>query len=202
MLYEVITNAGDGVQETFNPTWNGSKTVVTFGQKINSLAPGPVAVYAKVFWTQDEDNTNDGGMDNATVETVKVHGIETFNRMNTATYPFTRDPGYLDLPWTILNNGGGETLEVLGGMGVGGSQGLAMIAPSEAANEWLISPGAELLAGSSYRLGFDFQNTGGSPVTIEAAFGENPDPSTMTVFATFSNIAPGGFMTAKQLAVV
>jgi hypothetical protein len=57
-----------------------------------------------------------------------------------------------------------------------------------------------LIAGSSYRLGFDFSNAGGSPVTIEAAFGTSPDPTQMTVFATFADIAPGAFMTAKQLA--
>ncbi|MBE0644553.1 MAG: T9SS type A sorting domain-containing protein [Bacteroidetes bacterium] len=199
-LGSMPANIGDGVQETFTPTWNGAKTVVEFTQKLSGLAVGPVAVYAKAFVPGDGGPANDGGMDNATVQIVKVQGFENFDRMNVSTYPLTRDPGYLDLPWTVIDNNGGMSLEVLGGMGVGGSQGMAMMAPSESADEWLVTPGAMLMAGSSYRLAFDFQNAGGSPVTIEAAFGETPDPSQMTVFATFANIAPGGFLTAKQLA--
>ncbi|MBE0645871.1 MAG: hypothetical protein IH600_17450, partial [Bacteroidetes bacterium] len=194
------TSAVDGVQEVFTPTWNGAKTAVEFTQELSGLAPGPVTVYAKIFWPVDQNTSNDGGMDIITVQTVKVQGFENFDKMNVSTYPLTRDPGYLDLPWTIQDDNGGMTLEVLGGMGVGASQGMAMMAPSESANEWLISPSASLEGGASYRLGFDFQNAGGSPVTIQAAFGDTPDPSQMTVFATFANIAPGGFMTAKQLA--
>ena len=87
-------------------------------------------------------------MDNAMVETIKIHGIEHFDRMNASVYPLTRDPGYLDLPWTIMDNNGGMTLEVLSGLGTGGTQGLGMAAPAEAADEWLITPGAALLAGS------------------------------------------------------
>ncbi|MBE0642558.1 MAG: hypothetical protein IH600_00585, partial [Bacteroidetes bacterium] len=193
-------NSGDGVQEIFAPTWNGNKTVVTFTQRLSTLAVGSATVYAKAFVPGDGGPANDGGMDNATVQNVKVQGFENFDRMNVSTYPFTRDPGYLDRPFVVIDNNGGSTIGILGGMGVGGSQGLAMMAPTQLANEWLVVPGAMLMGGSSYRLGFDFRNISGAPVTIQAAFGDSPDPSTMTVFATFANIAPGSFMTAKQLA--
>ncbi|MFZ1728589.1 MAG: hypothetical protein WAV84_00555, partial [Bacteroidota bacterium] len=194
-------DVNDGVQETFSPGWVNHKATVEFTQRITGLAAGTTAnVYAKVFWALDEDNTNDGGMDNAFVETVKVHGIENFEKMDAMLYPFTRDPGYLDLPWTRIDNNGGFSLDIWNGLFNGSNQALAMSAHTEAADEWIVTPGADLDAGSSYRLDFEFRNWGGSPVTVEAAFGETPDPSQMTVFATFANIAPGGFLTAKQLA--
>ncbi|MBE0644555.1 MAG: hypothetical protein IH600_10790, partial [Bacteroidetes bacterium] len=199
-LGSMPANSGDGVQETFTPTWNGNKAAVEFTQKVTGLAVGPVALYVKIFWTTDENNSNDSGMDGGEVFAESVHGFRSFEYMDPGVYPLTREPGYLDLPWTITDNNGGSTLEVTTGVGTGGSNGLAMIVPTEAADEWLITPGAALEGGGSYRLAFDFQNAGGSPVTIEAAFGDTPDPSQMTVFATFANIAPGGFLTAKQLA--
>ncbi|MBE0644552.1 MAG: T9SS type A sorting domain-containing protein [Bacteroidetes bacterium] len=191
---------GDGVQETFTPAWTDGKALVEFTQRVTGLAIGPVVAYAKIFWAQDQMNANDGASGAEEVFSQKVHGYRGFDHLDPTIFPFTREPGFLDLPWDVVDNNGGQTLEILDGTGVGGSQAVAMIVPTEAADEWMITPGAELLAGSSYRLAFDFQNSGGSPVTIEAAFGETPDPSQMTIFATFANIAPGGFMTAKQLA--
>jgi hypothetical protein len=194
-------DVNDGVQETFIPGWVGRKATLEFTQKMTGLVAGTTpVVYAKVFWASDEDNTNDVSMDDAYIEIAKVHGIENFQKMDAMTFPFTRDPGYLDLPWKRLNNNGGSTLEVSAGLGNGGGQGLGMNAPTETADEWIITPGADLESGASYRFGFDFRNWGGAPVTIEAAFGDTPDPTQMTVFATFANIAPGGFLTAKQLA--
>jgi hypothetical protein len=193
-------DATDGVQETFSPNWNDHKATVTFTQKLTGLTASTTpAVYVKAFWAPDEDNTNDVAMDDALIEIVKVHGIENFEKMEAGQYPFTRYPGYLDLPWSLIDNNGGATLAVYPGAGNGGN-GLAMYAPTEAADEWVVLPGAELLAGSSYRFNFDFRNWGGAPVTVEAAYGDNPDPTQMTVFATFANIMPGGFLSATDLA--
>jgi hypothetical protein len=194
------TSEFDGVQQTFTPTWVNRKATVQFTQQISGLAASTTpSVYVRIFWAADEDVTNDVSMDNAFVEVAKVHGIENFEKMEVGQYPYTRDAGYLDLPWSRIDNNGGSSLSVMAGTGNGGN-GLAMNAPAEAADEWIIMPGAELLAGSSYRFGFDFRNWGGSPVTIQAAWGTTPDPTQMSVFATFANIMPGGFVTAKQLA--
>jgi hypothetical protein len=194
-------DATDGVQQTFSPLWSDHKATLTFTQKLTGLTAGTMpAVYAKVFWAADEDNSNDVAMDDPYIETEKVHGVETFEKMSEQTYPLTRYAGYLDLPWTIIDNNGGETLEIWSGDFNGSSQALAMGALSEEADEWVVTPAADLVAGSSYRLDFEFRNWGGAPVTIEAAWGDTPDPSQMTVFATFANIGVGGFLSAKQLA--
>jgi hypothetical protein len=189
----------DGVQQTFTPGWVGKKAAIEFTQKVSGFvaATTPV-VYAKVFWASDQDPVNDGAMDNAYIEIAKVHGIENFEKMEADQYPLTRDPGLLDLPWTIIDNNGGSTLAVYPGAGNGGN-GLAMYAPTEAADEWVVTPAADLLAAASYRFGFDFRNWGGAPVTIQLAWGNTPDPTQMSVFATYANIMPGGFVNAKML---
>jgi hypothetical protein len=193
------TSAVDGVQQTFTPGWVSGKATVQFTQQLSGLVAGTTPqVYVRLFWAPDEVAANNVAMDDAAIEIVKVHGVETFEKMEAGQYPYTRHPGYLDLPWSRINNNGGASLDVLAGAGNPG-KALGMNAPTEAADEWVVMPGAALFAGSSYRIGFDFRNWGGSPVTIQAAFGATPDPSQMTVFATFANIAPGGFVTAKQL---
>jgi hypothetical protein len=193
-------DATDGVQQTFSPVWVNKKATLEFTQKLTGLTESTTpVVYAKVFWASDEDNSNDASMDDAFIEIAKVHGTENFEKMSEQNYPLTRYAGYLDLPWTRIDNNGGATLEIWSGDFNGSAQALAMSAP-EPADEWIVMPGAALDAGSSYRFGFDFRNWGGAPVTIEAAWGETSNPAQMTVFATFANIMPGGFLTAKQLA--
>ncbi|MFZ1731678.1 MAG: hypothetical protein WBQ23_15600, partial [Bacteroidota bacterium] len=200
-LGSMPADVNDGVQETFTPGWVDHKSVVEFTQRISGLTAGTTpTVYAKIFWVTDEDDSNDGGMASGQVFSAKVHGFQGFEYMEPGVYPFTRDPGYLDQPWTRIDNNGGASLDVTLGAFNGSNQALAIAAHTEAADEWIVTPGADLDAGSSYRLDFEFKNWGGSPVTIEAAFGETPDPTQMTVFATFANIAPGGFFSAKQLA--
>jgi parallel beta-helix repeat protein len=189
----------DGVMEIFSPVWTEHRATVEFAQRLSGLMAGSTpTVYALVTWAQDEEPSNDVGMASAEVFSQKVHGFSGFESMETGEYPYTIEPGYLDLPWSRIDNNGGRSLDVTDAAGVGGSKALAMDAPTEAADEWIITPGAQLLGGSSYRFGFDFQNNG-DPVTIEAAYGTTDDPTQMTVFATFANIGAGGWMSAVDL---
>ena len=197
-------NATDGVAQTFTPSWDANnKTVVTFTQPISGLSEGSTeTVYARVFFPGEEDATNDTKMNTHTIFGSKVHGWEDFEDMVPGVLPLTYDEGYLPAGWKVVDNNGGTTLRIVNfpGQFGGTNQAITQYSTGDQSNEWLFSPGAFLIAGSSYRVGFEFRNWGGSPVTIECAFGDSPNPSAMTTYATFANIAPGGFLTAKDLA--
>jgi hypothetical protein len=201
-LGSMPADATDGVAQTFAPSWDANrKTVLAFTQPITGLVDGSTAtVYVRTFFPGDEDLSSDTRSNTHPVFGAKVHGFEDFEDMTPTVRPLTYDPGYLPAQWNIIDNNGGTSLDVYNGTFNGSNQAIALYSATDAADEWLISPGAFLIAGSSYRVGFEFRNWGGSPVTIECAFGASPNPASMTTYATFANIAPGGFLTAKQLA--
>jgi hypothetical protein len=103
----------------------------------------------------------------------------------------------------VIDNNGGATMLPVYGPFNGSMQALTYWPlTNEAADEWVVSPAAYLIGGSSYRIGFEFYNFQGEPVTIECAYGDSPDPTTMTTFAVFTDVAGTGGLpiTAKQLA--
>jgi hypothetical protein len=197
-------DASDGVTENFAVTWDANnKALLTFTQPLSGLATGPNTVYVRHFYAADQGPTDNVGINTQTVFGPKVHGYEDFEDMANGTLPLTYDGNYITSKWSVIDNNGGATMLPVFGPFNGSTQALTYwpLSP-DPADEWVVSPGAFLVAGSSYRVGFEFYNFQATPVTIECAFGSSPDPSTMTTFATFSNVASTGGLplTAKQLA--
>ncbi len=193
------TSEFDGIQETFNPTWNGGKATVTFTQKVTGLVPtAGLNVFAKVFWSVDGDVTNNSGSDTRRIDNVKIHGREDFNTMTAPE--FSDDPGFLDYNWKVTNGAGAAMWQVANGVGTSGSNALEYPGDTQAADDWIFTPGADLQFGSSYRVAFNMKSVTGAPQRVEVAYGLSPDPGSMTTFATFANFTNTGFMTAKQLA--
>jgi hypothetical protein len=189
----------DGQQQTFSPTWNNRKAVVSFNQKATGLVPSAgQTVYVKVFWSQDGDVSDNTGSDTRRIENTKVHGREGFDSM--LAPDFSDDPGYLDYTWSVNNGGGAATWAVANGVGTGGSNAVEYPGDTQTADDWFFTPGADLQPGSSYRIAFNMKSVSGSPQRVEVAYGTSPDPGSMTTFATFANFTNTGFMTAKQLA--
>jgi hypothetical protein len=192
------TGPSDGVAQTFSPTWAGSRAVVTFTQTLSGLAPTPsMTVFARVFHTGDQVPGNDNGSASQQIFTSKVHGFEDFTGM--VAPDFSHYPGLIDQPWTVNNVNGGAKWEVADGVGVGGSTALQYPGDTQAANDWVFTPGAELVAGSSYRVSFEMRSVSGQPQTVEVAFGSSPNPTAMSTFAIFSNFSNATFMTSKDL---
>jgi hypothetical protein len=185
------------VLETFTPSWNGNQAVLEFTQQVTGLAPTPMlTVYTRSFEPNDLVTANDQAMDTQQIFDEKVHGYEDFDAFQ-APY-FSYENGVLDLPWTIVDNNGGDMPVVAPGVGVSGSQAIYLDGTTNAADEWIITPAAELLPAASYRVGFVLDNMQSVPVSVEVAYGTSPNPASMTTFATFSNIGNGVF-TAKDL---
>jgi hypothetical protein len=192
-------NEFDGVQQTFNPTWTNRMAKVTFSQKLGGLMPtANLEVYVRVFWAPDGDPANDIGSDARRIDIAKVHGAENFNSM--VPPDFSDHPGYLDYNWMVNDLNGGETWQVASGVGMNGTNAVEYPGDVQQANDWLFTPGAWLLAGSSYRVNFQAKSVTGAAQSLEVAFGSAPDPGSMTTFAVFSNFTNTNFMTAKDLA--
>ncbi len=185
------------VLETVNPTWMGNKAVIEFSQELSGLMPtAGQTIYARAFWSSDQVAGNDQGMDTREIFIEKVHGFENFDDFDVPYFSYAE--GLLDLPWTIVDNNGGDEIVAASGMGVGGTTAVYMDGSGNEADEWIITPGAELNPAASYRIAFVFNNMQSVPVSIEVAYGSSPNPASMTTFATFSNIGNGVF-TAKDL---
>ncbi|MCB2205348.1 T9SS type A sorting domain-containing protein [bacterium] len=193
-----MNNIGDAdFSESFNPNWMGSLGVVEFSQELTGLAPSPsFTLYGHAFWGNDQVSINDEGMTTQEVFIEKVHGFEDFNDFDVPYFSYMN--GVLDLDWTIIDNNGGDMPMTAAGVGVGGSAAIYMNGGSNEADEWIITPAAELNPAASYRIGFVFDNMQNVPVSIEVAYGSAPNPGSMTTFATFSNVGNGTF-TAKDL---
>ncbi|MCZ7556703.1 MAG: T9SS type A sorting domain-containing protein [Bacteroidia bacterium] len=193
------TSEFDGVQQTFNPTWNNRKAAVSFNQKVTGLAPSAgQTVYVKVFWAADGDVANNTGNDTRRIDNTKIHGRENFDSM--LAPEFSDDPGFLDYNWTAYNSAGPAVWSVANGVGTAGSNAVEYPGDTQVADDWFFTPGADLQGGSSYRIAFNMKSVSGAPQRVEVAYGMSPDPGAMTTFATFANFTNTGFMTAKQIA--
>jgi hypothetical protein len=196
-LDDIPSSKSDGVSETFTPTWNNHIAVLEFSQPLSGLvANTSPQVFVRNFMTNDQNAANDVGMDQHVVKDSKHFGFEDFNTM-VAPY-FSADPGNLDYDWTVLNNAG-PGMFVVGMNGIGGSNDAEYTGDGGKADDWLIAPGTFLTAGSSYRFEMQVRSVTGAPQTVEIAFGDSPDPASMTVFATLSNFTNTSFMSLKQL---
>jgi hypothetical protein len=193
-------NSMDGVSQTFSPIWDANdRAELTFSQPVTGLAPGTDAtIYVRAFQTGDQEALNDLASDTRWIDNVKTHGHEDFDRM--AAPEFSDVPGYLAYPWTLLDVNGGTTWEVAAGVGIGGSNAVQYTGDGQPANDWIFTPAAELVAGASYRIGFQLRSVSGLPQTIEVAYGQTPDPSSMTTFATFKDFSNSAFLSAKVMA--
>jgi len=195
------TGSTDGVAQTFSPTWVGKKAVLAFTQPVTGLMPNTsVTVYARCFLPNDQVPGNDVNSSTHLIQTDKVHGYENFAGMVAPDFSFY--PGFLDQPWIVNNVNGGATWVVQDAVGVGATPALYYPGDSQTANDWVFTPGAQLVAGSSYRVSFQARSISGQPQRIEVAFGDAPNPGAMTTFAVFSNFTNTSFMTSKQLAGV
>ncbi|MCB2204642.1 right-handed parallel beta-helix repeat-containing protein [bacterium] len=189
-----MNNIGDAqLVETFSPNWDAThRAVVQFSNPLTGLTATPNGMlYTRIFLPNEQNPSNDQYLEQHPVHTTKVYGYEDFYGFEDGT-KFTLADGYLDIPgWTTVDNNGGDAPEFM-------SEMYMMTGSSNAADEWLITPGAPILGAYSYRVGFSFDNYTNVPVTIEVAYGMSPSPNAMTTFATFSNVGMGSF-TAKQL---
>jgi hypothetical protein len=192
-------NSGDGVAQVFNPVWVNGKSVITFSQKITGLIPSAgLTVFARAFWGQDQNATNNSASDTRRIEGVKIQGAENFNTM--LAPGFTEDPGFLDYDWVVNNGNGPATWRVGTGVGTSGTNALEYPGDTQPANDWVFSPAMDLATEQSYRFAAVLRSVSGAAQRIELAYGLSPDPGSMTTFATFANFTNTTFMSAKQLA--
>ena len=105
-------DAGDGVAQTFSPSWTNGQAVVTFSTPITGLMPtGSENVFVRAFHPQDQVAANDVNNDMHEVFIEKVHGFENFDAFETPFFSYA--DGLLDLPWTIVDNNGGDRVETV-----------------------------------------------------------------------------------------
>jgi hypothetical protein len=193
----IPSSSSDGVSQTFTPAWSNHKAVVQFTTPLGGLvANTSPRVYVRSFMTNEQNVANDVNWDEHVVKDSKHYGFEDFNTM-VAPY-FSADPGYLDYKWSVVDNAGSGTF-VVGMNGVGGSNAAEYTGDAGQADDWLVAPGTSLIASSSYRFEMLVRSVTGAPQTVELAFGDSPDPASMTVFATLSNFTNTNFMSLKEL---
>ncbi|MDT8324760.1 MAG: hypothetical protein RRA94_11640, partial [Bacteroidota bacterium] len=188
-----MNDIGDAqLVENFTPSWDANHhAVVEFSYEVTGLVPMPNAtLYARAFLPNEQKPLNDQASDSHEIFGSKVHGYENFAGFEDNAN-FTYADGYLDMPWTVVNVNGGDRPEISG-------EAIVMNGATNPADEWIFTPGASLMEAASYRIGFTFTNSASTPVTIELSYGDAPNASSMTTFATFSNVGMGTF-TAKQL---
>ena len=170
----------DGVAESFDLTWGGPLTEITFQTPINTLATGPSPiVYVKVFHPEDNDNSNDGMAANS--EMVFNEDVKGFEDFQSWEFPLIGTSLVNDMGWSVADLDGGDTWQTFNYLGQ-----MLLYHPGPATSDWVFTPSALLDAAGSYRLQGDIVASAPN-TTIELAFGTSPDPASMTVFATFSN---------------
>jgi parallel beta helix pectate lyase-like protein/reelin-like protein len=175
---------GDGVGESFSMTWNGAESWVTFTTPHMPMNSGPMTMYVRAFYPGDLDGSNDMAKTTPIIQPPTVYGYEDFN---------TLTPPNWEKLWTVNDVNGGETWVTEAGIGNGGTVAATYPGDVTAADDWLFTPGALLEAGSSYSLDFQYRSRNGDAQILEVAFGSSPNPSAMTVFATYSNFTDMNF---------
>ncbi|MBN1447994.1 MAG: T9SS type A sorting domain-containing protein [Bacteroidetes bacterium] len=168
----------DGVAESFDLTWSGPLTDITFQQRITTLSTGlsPV-VYVKIFHPDDSDASNNSGT--AMQQEVfddKVQGFEDFIDWEE---PLLGPSLTNTMGWTTADLDGGNFWQSVNWppMAVGHPGGT---------NDWIFMPAAYLEEAASYRVQGEFLAAFGG-ASMDIAFGPAPDPSQMTVFASLTN---------------
>lgn len=174
--------------EAFTPTWVGGQATVTFTQTLVPPATGVMTGTVTAVYNGDQVPANNALTRTYTIVTNQVHGYE--NATNLIAPAMPRD-------WTVRDMNGGVTWR---SESAAGEKYLAYPGAA-AADDWMITPGAVLQAGSSYRVQFQHRSTGGVQV-VDLAYGTSPDPAAMTVFETFtfSNASWTNALTALGVA--
>jgi hypothetical protein len=182
------TTVNDGTSETFTPNWSNGTADCVFSIPQVPTSTGPVTVFIRAFYPGDQDPTNDMASTSVVIQPKEVFGFEDFD---------SGPPPAFQNGWTVVNNGGPTTWTVVAANGYNGTNAAAF--PGDVpADDWLVSPAAMLGAGSSYSLKFKYRSLQGLPQTLDIAWGPSPDPTTMTVFGTFSNFTNTSFVDAKD----
>ncbi|MCZ7556665.1 MAG: T9SS type A sorting domain-containing protein [Bacteroidia bacterium] len=175
----VPASTGDGVSQTFSPTWASGQATVNFSTPYTPTALGPVTVHVRAFYTGDGAPGNDSKSYIMNVQTDKVYGFEDFEGLPASGLPNFRTG------WTVINNGGANTWGVY--IYVPTASTIAGYLTDLNANDYLISPPALLRAGSSYRVRFKYGGCPGAagPITLALLVGQTPNPATMSVVNTW-----------------
>jgi parallel beta-helix repeat protein len=180
---------GDGVAETFIPSWNGSEAWVSFMVPHMPMNTGPMTMYVRSFYPGDQDISNDAAKVTHIVQPPNVYGYEDFS---------TLTPPAFEKLWMVADLNGGETWVTEAAIGSGGSIGATYPGDVSTADDWLITPGAMLPGASSIALDFMYRSRTGDPQILEVAYGLTPDPAAMTVFATYANFTNTSFTPARD----
>jgi hypothetical protein len=177
----------DGVNESFNPSWSGGEAWITFTTQHMPMSPGALNMYVRSFYSSDQNSGNDWAMTTPVIQPENVYGYEDFN---------TLTPPNWEKLWTVEDvNDDDVTWMTEAGAGMGGSTAASYPGDmNEDADDWLFTPGAYLLAGSSYSLDFYYRSRDGSPQILDVAWGTSPDPASMTVFASYGNFQNTSFL--------
>jgi len=175
---------GDGTAQTFTPAWSGSSAWVSFTTEHTPGAAGPMNFYVGAFYSGDQKASNDFTMTVPNIQPLSVYGFEDFNMLT---------PPNWEKLWSVKNQNADATWLTTAGNGIGGSVTATYPGDVNAADDWLFTPGAWLLAGSSYSLDFQYRSRTGAPQILEVAFGPSPNPASMTVFATYNNFTNTSF---------
>jgi len=175
----VPTGTGDGVAQTFSPTWSGGVATVTFTTQYTPPAPVATTIFVRAFYAGDANPGNDSKSYVMNVQNNKVYGFENFSGLPTTGLPTNFRTG-----WTVINNGGPETW----GVHLDGSNPVGAYVNDGNPDDYLISPPALLLAGSSYRVSFVYGGCdwGTGPNTLQLLYGKTPDPTTMNLLHTWT----------------
>ncbi len=187
------TSATDGVFEVFSLTWNSGVTEIEFTQRLDALAIGAHTVYVAAYPAADPDFSNNVNSGTEYAESYKVKGVEGFDDFDVPGFNYRT---YFDMGWTTLDLNGGAGWET----SFTGAGYVIQHPGGEAADDWLFTPSAILDQNASYRLRGGMRTSGSGPKVVELAYGPAPDPSQMTVFATFVDFNNTDFMEFKDIA--
>lgn len=171
------TSSTDGVSETFTPTWNGTATLLTFTAPWTPTTTGNKTIYARVFYTGDGQTGNDQSSIVTTVMSTSTMGFENFNAMVVPTFDLT-DPipneGFI-----TANSNGGTAVATIAALGVSGSNAATYAGDISQADDWIFTPAAALLQGTSYRVRLKYASQTGLPQTIQLYYGTAANPGAM-----------------------
>jgi hypothetical protein len=164
-------SSGDGTAQTFAPAWSGNTATVTFTTTYTPVASGSLTMYVRSFYTGDEDTTNNTAL---TTTTVLPVGTLLYESFESTTFPPTG--------WVREDLNGSPTWArstAAPKTGVGHAR--YAYSTTVAANDWMISPGVALTAGSPYRISYWYKAASAAyPEAMKVAVGTSQNAASMT----------------------
>jgi hypothetical protein len=183
----VPLNPGDGIAETVNPTWNGDIGSIGFTTPYVPMGVGPLPFYVRLFASGDGNAANDYNTVLPIIQDDKTLGYEDFELLT---------PPNWEKGFTVEDPNGGMQWVLQSTSGVGGSLGATYPGDTRVADDWFITPAANVLPGTAYSIALKYRSRSGLPQTFEIAHGTSPNPATMTVLATYSGFTNTDFIDA------